>query len=324
MAECDQGYVGRAAVRVLFIRERFAGGDKNFGLSDSSSMVECLVSTDMGQAVVFNYDDCGVDQDEAALRVFREIRPDVVCTSPLLNYPRNISKPIYNEMRASGAKVVGIWMEGVAPDVVREADEYAPHFDLNVFCDTRSQFLPHTKYPEKCLGLYDPRNREKFKPARKNIGVIFNGSLLNRPVRTLGIKSLLDAGIPVTKIGGRLELFMGEEQMLDLMGRAAICINFSDAGPYRHMKGRVAEALLSGCLLLELRNVETDGLLEPFKEFVPFDSPQELVSQVSYYLTDGQAELVRIAAAGRVKALEECDGRSFWRQLFERVGASPQ
>ena len=138
---------------------------------------------------------------------------------------------------------------------------------------------------------------------------LFGGEIQNEP------------GIPVTKIGGRRELFISEEQMVGMLGRSKICLNLSDAGDsgVRHYKGRVAEALMCGCLLLEWANDETNSVLTPFRDFVPFDGPLDLRQKVRHYLThDGERQ--RIAERGRQTALELLDGREFWKSLFNRLG----
>lgn len=342
-------------MKILFVRERWADGDPGKGPSDGSYMIKTwqrINTADSWQ--VFYYDQKLLIQDEETA-IFPNDRsrealekllidgvftfqPDIVMFSHLLSWKeRNISKETWKTVGAlrntdegrPPIKVVGVWHEGTASDVIRVADEHADCVDLNLFLDTKDQFLKHTKRPEKCLGLYDPRDPDTFKPQdEKKIGIIFNGTLVDRAIRTQGFACLMAprmfginaAGVPVTKIGGRRELFVPEEQMVEMLGQSKICLNFSDAGDggTRHYKGRVAEALLCGAMLLEWSNDETNSILTPFKDFVPFDGPEDLLQKANYYLTH-DAERQKIAESGRAAAMEKLDGREFWRQLFERL-----
>ncbi len=257
-------------MKILFVREQWADGNPDKGPSDGSYMIPTALRA--GHEVeVFHYDaqpEGMVKLDERLIAKCVEYEPDIVMFSHLLSWgERNIRKDTWQVVR-SRAKVVGVWHEGIAPDVVRVADEHAECVDLNLFLDTKDQFLRYTKHPDKCLGLFDPRDPKVFTAGEeRDIGLFFNGT-----------------GIPVTKVGGRRELFVPESQMVDMLGRSKICLNFSDAGEFRHYKGRVAEALMCGAMLLEWANDETNSVLTPFKEFVPFDGPQDLRQKAAYYL----------------------------------------
>lgn len=319
-------------MKILFVREQWADGDPAKGPSDGSYMIPTALRAGH-EADVFHYDDQSVTRlDDRLLVKCLDFAPDVVMFSHLLSWgERNIKKETWAEIRDPeilGRKVVGVWHEGIAPDVVRVADEHAECVDLNLFLDTKDQFLRYTKHPDKCLGLFDPRDPRVFTAgAERDIGVFFNGTLVDRAVRMQGYAALMtplmfglaEAGIPVTKIGGRRELFVPEGQMVDMLGRSKICLNFSDAGEFRHYKGRVAEALMCGAMLLEWANDETNSVLTPFKDFVPFDGPQDLRQKAAYYLKNDR-EREKIAAAGREAALEHLDGREFWKSLFNRLG----
>jgi hypothetical protein len=321
-------------MKILFVRERWADGDPNNGQSDGSYMIRTwqrINSADTWRT--FYYDDNKSSQsalDEQLIFECMKFGPDIVMFSHLLSWgDRNIKKETWNTIRtqcgnvtpeyARNAKVVGIWHEGVAPDVVRVADEHADCVDLNLFIDTKDQFLKYTKRTEKCFGLYDPRDREEFKPAEeKTVGIVFNGTLVGRQWRCQGMFTLLANGIPVTKIGGRNELFLPQDQMIQMLAMSKICLNFSDAGQFKHYKGRVAEALLCGCMLLEWENDETSSILTPFRDYVPFSTPDDLLNKAKYYLAHDD-EREKIARAGRESALEKLDGRLFWKSLFARL-----
>ena len=141
---------------------------------------------------------------------------------------------------------------------------------------------------------------------------------MSRPLRCAFIGSLLANGVPVTKLGGHKEWMVSTETMAKVLGMSRIVLNFGDAGSFKHYKVRVAETTLSGALLMDWENAETLQIFEPYREFVPFSTPEDLLRKAQYYLTHDQ-ERREIAERGRQKALERLDGREFWRKVFERL-----
>lgn len=306
-------------MKILFVREKWADGQESKGSSDGSYMVDTVEAAGH-QRAIFYYDESTVnDKDDFLLRIALDVEHvDVVMFSHLISWgDRNLKKDTWKTLRLAGKKVVGVWHES-SPDVIRVADEHADCVDLNLFLDTKDQFLKYSRRPEKCFGLYDPRSSQVFQPREKTIPVLFNGTLVNRQFRCACVFTLLANGVPVTKIGGRSELFLPEDMMVSMLGETKICLNFSDGGQGKHYKGRVAEALLCGCLLMEWENDETSSMLEPFKEYIPFSTPDDLLQKVQYYMRH-DLEREKIAAAGRGAALEKLDGRVFWAQLFRRL-----
>jgi len=333
--------------RIMFVREQWADGNPDLGESDGNYMIS--TARRLGHEVeVFHYDDAAaaLPLDDRLVIACLKFQPEVVLFSHLISWgDRNVKKETWQTIREQcgyagpkggcSARVVGVWHEGVAPDVVRVADEHADCVDVNLFLDTKDQFLKYTQRPEKCLGLFDPRDPDEFKPGEKQINVLFNGTLVDREIRMLGYLALMTprmidpnatVGIGVTKIGGRRELFIPQDDMVRMLGQAKICVNFSDAGPFRHYKGRVAEAAMCGAMLMELANDETPTVLTPWRDYVPFDlrpedpsSMRQFAQMVRHYLTNDR-ERERIAQSGRQAALEMLDGRWFWKSLLERLG----
>lgn len=312
--------------KVLFVREKWAC-DPALGPSDGDGMVRCFNSLGLGEATYFYYDEWmaanGWQKPDAALTALwlRE-KPDLVVFTVLMQYgDKNVSKGVYGAMLRE-VPVVGVWHEGVAPDVVRVADEYADCVSFNLFLDTQDQFTRHTKRPEKCLGLFDPRDPADFQgeAVARDIPVSFIGTLTARPVRCSHVHTLVASGIPVASVSGPRGLFwMGREQYATILRRSKIALNFSDAADFRHYKGRVAEATLAGAMLMELENPETPKILREFIDYVPFSNERDLFDKVQHYLAH-EEERAAIAASGQARAREMLDGREFWKRVFEKAG----
>jgi hypothetical protein len=312
-------------VKVLFIREKWGGPDPGYGPSDGDGMVRCFESLGLGEARFFYYDEWlaehpGEKPDLAAFDAYWEFKPDLILFTHLLQLgERNISRETIKAFAHS--KVVGVWHEGVAQDVVRVADGFADIVDCNLFLDTDDQFRKYSRDPDKCYGLYDPRDEKIWNDPGKarNLGVSFLGTLVSRQVRCSGIFTLLANGVPVTKLGGRREEFVAQDVYIDILQRSLMTINFSDAGEFRHYKGRVAEAALCGTMILDLVNPEMPKIMEPFVHYVPFSNEKELFDAVQHYGSH-EEERATIAEAGKLRARELLDGRVFWQKLFEKVG----
>lgn len=311
--------------KILFVSEQWSGGRPERGLSDANYLRPTLSRGDgepIAESYVVYYDVLGLaakrPADTEVLSAAETFKPDIVVFYALVGYQYNIALETWAELRRRGIKIVAIWLEST-PDVVAIADTYADVIDLNVFVDSETIHKQHTKRPEKCLGTYHPQDSFAFIPDKeKAIGVSFIGSLVSRPVRCSYIFTLLASGIAVTKLGGHSEWLVATETMIKVLRYSRIVLNFGDAGTFKHYKIRLAEATLSGALLMDWENEETLKIFEPYREFVPFSTPDDLLKKVKYYLTH-EAERAKIAAAGREKALERLDGREFWRKVFERL-----
>lgn len=315
-----------ARPKILFVREKWAGQPSD-GLSDGDGMIQCLESLDLADIFFFYYDEWmalnnNQKPDAALMSLWTAVKPDLVMFTHLLQIgERNVSKSVYEMMRRE-SKVIGVWHEGAAPQVVKTADDHADCVDFNLFLDTLDQFLIHSKRPEKCFGLYDPRDARMFFDRKmiRDIPVLFLGSLIGRKIRCNGIFGLLVSGIPVLTItGARSNFMMLQKNYAVSLCRAGIALNFSDAGEFRHYKGRVAEACLSGAMLVELENFETPKIMTPYVDYVPFRDPKDLFDKTLYYLQH-ESERQIIAESGRLRALEKLDGKEFWKVIFEKVG----
>ena len=134
--------------------------------------------------------------------------------------------------------------------------------------------------------------------------------------------------------GGRIE----HDEMVRVFGASRINLNLSSAFtpgrlPVRllrrltgmkeerksQIKGRTFEVPGSGGFLLTDRVAYLEDYLTPGKEIALFESPDDLVAQVSWWL-DHEDERARLADAGyrRVRAEHTYDHR--FAAIFERIG----
>lgn len=109
----------------------------------------------------------------------------------------------------------------------------------------------------------------------------------------------------------------------DFMTQTRITPNFPLTGSYQHMhvKGRVVEAGLAGCLLLEEEGSPTSRWFEKDRDYLEFKPTMGAKSIVEYYGNKPEAS----QAFGwrlREKVLKEHHPSKFWGKVMERIGIS--
>lgn len=141
----------------------------------------------------------------------------------------------------------------------------------------------------------------------RDLDVVFIGQ--NFGYRAEWVRHLTQQGVKVHAFGrgwsgaGRLS----QGQMVEILGRAKIVLNFSGSAGHpelKFIKGRVFEIPAAGALLL---TEQCQGLEDYFhigEELDVFDTPETMTAQVRRYLAD-DALRQRVAAAGKARVLAE-------------------
>jgi spore maturation protein CgeB len=84
----------------------------------------------------------------------------------------------------------------------------------------------------------------------------------------------------------------------------------------------VIEATLSGALLMEQANPETERWLTRDVHYASFVTEAELVEKVRYYLAH-EEERAALAAAGAAHAERTLSAAAYWRRVLEAVLPEP-
>jgi hypothetical protein len=146
-------------------------------------------------------------------------------------------------------------------------------------------------------------------PVDKNIDVSFVGGIY-RSDRKEYLEYLKKNGINITIAGHGTELgSVGHEQMLDIIRRSKICINFTGAVSDKFLihkklsqcKGRIIEITFLGSFCLTEAAYGLEMLFTPGQEIDTFQSKEELLEKINYYLNNVE-NLNKIAAKGQMKA----------------------
>ena len=80
-------------------------------------------------------------------------------------------------------------------------------------------------------------------------------------------------------------------------------------------KGRVIEATLSGALLFEQENPETERWLKSGTHYVSFGDERDLLDKVKYYLAH-EDERAALAQAGHRHAAQKLSADVYWRNVI--------
>lgn len=329
---------------VLFATERWLDAESpEFGLCPHEyGVLGSLATSGMGIVARFHWDEFikqnpDGDVGEALVKKCEQSKPAMVLATHVLQYgDRNVKPETYGHIRDElKIPVAMIWGES-APDVVRHADDFAPHINANVFIDTRDEWKKHTKFPEKTIHLFEPRDTNLFYAndnGKRDIPLSFVGQTFGRMDRALNLGFLWGKGIGYIRAGGQRENNLHISDYANFLRRSVVTIGFSSAITFQHLTGRTIEACLCGAMLLESENGETPNLLDPYADYVPFKEhfhyvnhgqiaaqDGDLAEKALHYAYQKPEEARRIAESGRKRALERCDGREFWGKLFEIVG----
>jgi len=85
------------------------------------------------------------------------------------------------------------------------------------------------------------------------------------------------------------------------------------------VRSRVWEVLWCRTFLLEEDNPVTSIYFEPYVDYVPFTTLQDLVDKIRYYL-ENEEERDRIRMHGRATVEKYYNARIYWENLFETIG----
>ena len=104
------------------------------------------------------------------------------------------------------------------------------------------------------------------------------------------------------------------------MSDCRIMPNFAQTGSYErmHVKGRVVEAGLAGCLLLEPTGSPTPDWFEPGVDYLPYENmaqAKEIVERMSALPQETEAFGARL----RKKVLDNHSPEKFWGRIFDRL-----
>src|SRR5262249_13168804 len=135
----------------------------------------------------------------------------------------------------------------------------------------------------------------------RDVEVAFLGQVAGyRSVRMPYVQHLLDNNVPLlSSLVNRAEQ-PSHSDYQDVLKRTRIGLNFSQSVDSDELQWRVLGPMRCGALRMENDNPQTRCYFTPMKDYVPFDSPSDLLDKIRYFLAH-EDERLEIAAHGEEK-----------------------
>jgi hypothetical protein len=219
-----------------------------------------------------------------------------------------------------GACVIVLNGDSYDDAAIRWMESFVPAVDIIVVQDCYSYYPGRVKEPRKYLAAWTPQDPTLYFPGTgpRPFDVSFIGSVARYPDRKRALGLLASAGIEVARGGGQAEGALSIEDYAAALRKSKIVLNFSrpvfdDA--QSQCKGRVIEATLSGALLFEQKNPETERWLKSGRHYVAFGDERDLLDKIKYYL-EHEDERAALASAGHLHAAETLSADVYWRYVI--------
>jgi len=315
--------------KVLFVCEMWAECNPAHGPSNAHhNFIGSLAATGLGAAETFFFDEhvrqTGTRCDTPLLEKTRATRPDLVFVTPVRRSDLNPLPVTLAQIRdETHARVVTLHGDTHDDAGVAFAEEFAPAVDRVIVQDNYSHYQLRARDPRRYFPAWTPQAPHIFFAGSgpRTIDVSFQGSVARYPDRKRALGLLEAAGIAIDRGGGQAESTLSIEAYAAELRRARIVVNFArpvfDA-PTFQCKGRTVEATLSGALLFEQANPETERWLTPGQHFVAFENERDLIDKVRHYLAHEDERAV-LAEAGCAYASRHLSADAYWRRLFAEI-----
>jgi hypothetical protein len=218
---------------------------------------------------------------------------------------------------------VYLWWDHTSPQNQELAERVAPYVDLNVVMDMTTP--APTQFPDKYLYMWYPLDSRLFNSDShdRDIDVCFLGTVLPEFSDRIHYLSLLEkSGYKIhVRTGVYRENPLTIEEYAGLLKRTKIALNFTMLPQFQchQSKTRTAEVMHCGAMLLESENEHTPKRYVEGKDYVAFNSAEDLTAKIDYYLAheEGRRE---IAAAGNSKTRICFNENLFWKAVFDKIG----
>jgi len=324
---CDPKHRMPKVPRFLLLRYKFAHGDERCGISNEEHAVSApLRSAEVADVVEYYYDldyPGGIFGDKGLVDLIIRTQPDIIILSSYSHF--NLRQPHLETLKGihskCGIPFVFIWHDSSGEGAIASAFYLNDLIDLNIMLES-GNLAKHFSEKDRYLRLWVPLDYSVFHPGNgaRSIPVSFIGSTGSyRNVRTKYLNFLKENEIDLYHTGGQLEHLVSLERYADILRQSKISLNFSFSVPGTHqLKARVFEILFSGALLMEDENSETKQYFTPMVDYVAFDSKEDLLEKIRYYLNH-EDERQEIAYNGYIKATQDYNYKVFWNKVMNRL-----
>jgi hypothetical protein len=271
------------------------------------------------EVTIERYDDRPHDRHDELVELTRRIAPDFAVFIGALEpyHTKPVPSPDVLRRVRDVAPLIHMCNDAADDpwwDKLIEYDRKAC-FDVQVSIDGST----HNPIASFAIGLLalTPTDHRPFAPRpwdEREIGCGFVGGL-GHSRRADDIRTLQSMGALDFRPGPEGRSY---DEFARIMCDIRVMPNFPDTGTGRftHVKGRVVEAGLAGCCVIERRGAPTDHWFMPGMDYLEYDT----MDDVRALLEDPRLEMIARRFHDRV--LTEHHPRVFWRRVLEKAGVA--
>ena len=259
-----------------------------------------------------------------------KIQPNILILSSYnSSNKRPLTQPTYESLsKLKKLKIfnfcVAIWWDTCSSTFIRKNLANETPIDLHVIVDnplfdTNSIYLDNTE-KNKIITLFCPYNINGIFYSRiKQFNYSFVGQADSyRNYRKKYLDHLMDSKIPGLVIVQNRINQISQLEYAEILGKSKIGINFSYSTDQHQLKARVFEIILSGALLFESNNNQISELFNENIDYVSFNTNEELVEKMNFYLNN-DSERNKIITNAEFKLKNLYNGIRFWEIIFKKL-----
>lgn len=311
--------------RFIIVRYRYYSQNRALGDSTEKFMVDDTLKA-FGQIdfdTIF-WDDAytflsGADQ-LLIEKIERHCPSAIILSSYNWSDYRHFRKDTLEYLRRKGINLVAIWWDTCSKGFLQSVEPLLPLIDVHVVPDNpclvflgnyRQYFLP--LWVTLAPAIYNNPGVER------DIEISFLGQVGSyRSNRKKYVQRVVDANLPIYLSTSERLRQPSHNQYVETLKRSKIGLNFSYSVDAHQLKARVFETMLCGAMLMESENPQTRCYFTPMEDYVSFDSENDLVDKLRYYL-EHEDERAEIAARGEKKVRELYNPVEFWKAITARL-----
>lgn len=319
-------------MKALIIIDKYSCNNPSFGPSNLiDNVVGSFNTSGLGECHTMYITQDQLWSNEDVDMVLMNVDYDFAFIYP--HYTINANIDTIAELVSNGKKIGMCWC-----DATLMRREPHPSYHWWEYAKVCPQFLidiGHVNSKEKNIHPISPLEDDAIfntDDTTEEYDVVFAGCMLNKANRLEYVHYVKSCGINIIAAGGRGESRLGygnltTEEYVSLIKKSKISLNFNGGhggGFPKIRNGRTWETIACGKALISdgaeaLYSEENGNWLEPHKEFVPFDGPQDLVKQIQYLL-DNEDYRKTIASNGYKRYVSDYSSKAIWTKITNILG----
>ncbi len=314
-------------MNILFCIEKYCDGKSEMGLSNNQHNL--LGSLKHSLNINFNvvyYDEIFQKHnkhiDDLLPKICERNKTDIVIFSLMNNYAGSPTIKTFELLKKMNIKTCIHWpdtgLDWGYPQIEQMNEKFV---DIHIGWDNAdSEFHKTRKIPNNFLQLFVPQDPHLYyKDKEQEIPISFVGSLHMQERQIFLDHAINKNGLPIIVHGGQRKEKLTHEQYAKLIRNSKISINFPFCnGGFDQAKGRIYEVLASCSMLLERKNNATNKIFKPGYDYVEYDSPDDFVEKIKYYLNN-DTERSKIAEQGYNTYNKKYNAKCFWEIVLNKM-----